>query len=497
MNIQLTLSGPFLTTKILDPQRLGGTNGNLSMLRAAYADVQNRLSKCLLRTDPSWNFFGDVIEADTDYDGKSYTGSAIFPEFLAQSKVSTLEIMDAVKRWESVPFAVKFASEAACGVSLRTGTININSCRVNIHDFGVGVVEIDLSWVGVGTETISEVRKEVEALTTSFASLASILAGSKLQQFLSCLDQFSDIGSVFTTMSPGVSSQNSASRPKVLWIHRIYAVTSEDWKQTEAALASALLERHHITHCEDVSINPSVCLYPSIGGSLAFLKNSQSNNSVDFIVPLRAAISLQNAYNAGIWMFDDVLFGRTVELMGEQDQIVSDNVKLEGLMNHAHSILRLSSYISTFLSVLHNRISRSSPQQTILIENIYHAWRMELQRAALENKLAVLKEMYQVTLRLLADSEARTLNKLLFYFTLLSLITAVTTLADFAVKAEEFHGFNVWRGGVVVGSFLLIFIAASVYRLFRRKDKLRRMSLPEDIFDETKFQKLNFPKSGK
>ena len=105
--------------------------------------------------------------------------------------------------------------------------------------------------------------------------------------------------------------------------------------------------------------------------------------------------------------------------------------------------------------------------------------------------------MYQVTLRLLADSEARTLNKLLFYFTLLSLITAITTLADFAVKAEEFHGFNVWRGGVVVGSFLLIFIAAFVYSLFRHKDKLRRMSLPEDIFDETKFQKLNLPKTGK
>lgn len=490
MKIQLTLSGPFLTTKILDPQRLGGTNGNLSLLRAAYADVQNRLSKCLLLTDSSWSDYDGAVEVDTDYDGKSYTGSSIFPEFLAQSTLTTVDLLDAFRRWDCGPLTNKFALDASCGLRLKMGTLNISSCRIKIHDFGVGIVEIDLLWTGIGTETIGEVKQEIDALITSFASFSSILAGSKLQQFLGCLDSFPDIGEVFTAMSPGASSKYSASRPKVLWIHRIYAVTAQDWIQTETELVNELLESHHVNPFEDASINPSVCFYPSIGGSLAFFKAAQQGDSIEFAGPLRAAISLQNAYNAGMWMFDDVLFGRTVELMGGQDQIVYDNVKLEGLMNHAHSILRLSSYISTFLSVLHNRISRSSPQQTILIEHIYYAWRMDVQRSALENKLTTLKEMYQGTLRVLADSEARSLNKLVFLFTLLSLVSVVTTVADFAVKLDDFHGFSIWRASLVVGSAFLVVAVAIAVRRFKHRVRLRRMSVEADIFDGTKFQKL-------
>lgn len=486
MKTHLTLSGPFLTTKILDPQRLGGTNGNIGQLRAAYAGVQSHLGKCLANVDRGWTVSGASLEADTDYDGKSYTGSAIFPEFLAQCALSSVEVAEVVTRWTAEPHADKFSEGSVSGIRVQSGTITFVSCRVSVHDFGVGIVEIDLRWDGFDKQIPSDVRDEIEALTTSFATLSSMLAGRKLQQFINCLENFPEIGAAFTTMSPGTSGQYNATRPKVLWIHRIYAVTSENWTGTSDDLADQMLARHHVHTCENASINPAVCLYPSIGGSLAFLKEPQGDDSLAFLEPLKCAISLQNAYNAAIWMFDDILFGRTVELMGEQDQIVSDNVKLEGLMIHAHSILRLSSYISTFLSVLHNRTSRSSPQQMILTEKIYHAWRMELQREALENKLAVLKEMYQVTLRLLADAEARSLNKLVFAFTLLSLVTVITTVADFSAKLEEFHGFSLWRTSLVIGSAALVVIVAFGVRMLRHRWALRGLNTDEEFSGNAK-----------
>lgn len=483
MNLHLTLSGPFLTTKVLDPQRLGGTNGNISQLRASYGQIQSRLSKHLSDVDVGWNIFESAVEADTDYDGRSYSGSAIFPEFLAQCTLSGADLTDAVMQWKTDPHTDKFTEDTVCGVQVQSGTITFTACRVSIQDFGAGIVEIDLKWVGLGDEVISEVRAQMEALTTSFASLSSILAGYKLKQFLDCLEKFSNIGRVFTTMSSGASDQYSASKPKILWIHRLYAVTSQNWNGSEAALANEMLARHHVEACENVSINQSVSLYPSIGGSLAFQKEPHVGNYLAFAEPLRSAISLQNAYNAGIWMFDDILFGRTVELMQEQDQIVTDNVKLESVMDHAHSILRLSSYISTFLSVLHNRISRSSPQQLILTESIYHAWRMQLQRNALEKKLEVLQDMYQVTLKLLADSEARRLNRLVLGFTLLSVVTAFIALVDFGTKTEEFE-ISSGRASLAVGLIVLIVGSYFAVRYRRHKSALRSANTKDDAFDQ-------------
>ena len=482
MKINLTLSGPFLTTKILDPQRLGGTSGNISLLRAAYIDVQGRLSNCLSEAEPGWKRFGGAAEADTDYDGKSYSGSAIFPERLAECMLSNVQIAEAVNQWTVDASARKFSDGAVCGLTVSSGTLTFDRCTISIHDFGVGIVEIDVTFAGLGTVTVGDIRSEMEALTVSFASLSSLLAGQRLKTFLRCLDQFPDVGRIFTTMSPGTSGQYSNSRPKVLWIHRIYLVNGNNWLGTDDALAALLLVQHHTNGCENASIDPTISLYPSIGGSVAFAKEGQDQGSLGFGDALKSTVSLQNAYNAGIWMFDDILFGRTVELMGEQDQIVFDNVKLEGLMSHAHSILRLSSYISTFLSVLHNRTSRSSPQQLILTEKIYDAWRMELQRAALESKLAVLKEMYQVTLRLLADAEARALNKLLFWFTLLSLVTATTTVADFIVKMEEFR-FSGWRLSLVIGSAAVVYFAVLAVRKFKHLSAMRHLNDNADVID--------------
>ena len=339
-----------------------------------------------------------------------------------------------------------------CDLSISTGQIfhgpsiegynneyKITSAKITLHDFGIGIVTLRIESPSSSEPEIF--RADIESINANIASFIVKLIEPKLDEFNACIAALvqNDNGSKIQH-----EVETIGRKPlKLMWIHRIYiAECDEESFAQHVDLANLLLVKHHLEDFKDSSIEPGWKFYPSIGSSLAMFNLNQALPTG--LTKLNRMISLHNAYNAAIWMLDDILFNQILNLRSEQMKLSEKKIHLKEIEKHAYTIFSISSHISEFLAVFKNRISRLSPQETILSETLCYAWRFEFQIRALEEKLNSLKEMYQITMKLVSDAEARLLNKIVFLFTIISFITFSTAVVDFITQPEEFK-FSLWR----------------------------------------------------
>lgn len=437
ITLSARLNGPFVTGVEIDVHalRVSKQNSPAESFKETYCRLQMEIFDLLTSQGSSgWKAPEKNNRKAVDYDTDDFAGSSIIPECFIECDLS----FDATPGFHCPSF------------SRGSNEYKIISAKMILHDFGIGIVTLIVE---------SAISPEPAIFRADIESINTEIANFMVDSIKPKLDEFWTAVTALKARSRGnINQYNDSDIAKsplnLMWLHRIYvAVCDAETFKRHADLVPVLLVKHHSGAFYDSSIESGVAYYPSIGCSLAAFNEKAQNTSLS---KLARMISLHNAYNAAIWMLDDLLFNQILDLRTEQIRMAERKVHLAEIEQHAHRIFRVSSNISGFLAIYKNRISRLSPQETILSEAICDAWRFEYQIQALEEKLIALKEMYQITMNLMSDSEARLLNKIVFLFTVINFVTFFTTIVDFIGKQEP-PSLSEWRSLSILGvSFLLL-----------------------------------------
>lgn len=445
IKLDARLNGPFATSADIDVHALRKIQGDGSeTFNQTYCRLQNEAFKFLKETgDTCWIEPSRRDRKTVEYDTDDFAGTSIIPDFFLECRIP----ITSEQKYEGVT---------------RNGTANIYSLTrlaIMFHDFGIGTVTLVIE-----SETNTDpdlFRVDIESINSRLADAVIAQIRPKLEAFRAAVNEVTRTN--FEAKTRLIRQIEAAPQLKLLWLHRMYiAHCCNEQYNEHLSLANKLLIKHHPEEYKNCSIEDSYALYPSIGCSLAAVNVNHVSNGP---AKLERMLNLHNAYNAAVWALDELLFNQILDLRTEQVLMAERKARLVEIEMHAHQIFRLSSTISSFLAIFKNRISRLSPQETILSESICEAWRFKYQTDALEEKLCSLKEMYQITMKLMSDSEARLLNKIIFAFTIISFVTVTTTVIDFVVKSEA-PSFSMWRTTAVVLAFLIVFAGGWV--VFKR-----------------------------
>ena len=410
---ELVLSGAYLTGITLASDRLR---------LAGYERTQESLREALGGSDLAWDYAPvSAGEGGVSFTVRGHANEHVLPLSLVRCHGSALRT-----RAAQVLAAVTAGSEPTQWI--------VQSCVVDIFDFGVAVVSMRLLLPDLAPDAFEPMQTAVERvsgrLPSALAPLIADVQTSLEEAVASVVDPDLLRPPFFGEASDGVVV-SPAGRHHLLWLHRIYVLPGPDaCLESWVDRACTMLPHFH----ERLGFD-DFAFCPGIDSSL-IVRSAGRETSIDWILKV---VDLRFAYFAAALEMDRSIFGLLNEYV-----VTTRDAPLSALRGRNDTIVAAYEGLRLFRSQVDTTVTNLGSASVALWHALAQVDRSEQLERSLDQKLDALQSIHRIRSEQASARRAERLNQIVLIFTVAAVISSVAAAVDFAY-GERLLGPNAVR----------------------------------------------------
>lgn len=336
-------------------------------------------------------------------------------------------------------------------------TLSVTDCRLNVYDFGVCTMDVDVSLAIEDPEGLAPAA--AASLSRRFRAGMEVALAEEVAELTAHVRKALDADASAAFHSVGGATDAATVQPdegRLLWIHTIYILSvaeSEDLADRHQEVVRLLPSFHGTLEL------PNAVLSPGIQVSAAVCR-AGAQDAVASTTSLARVMCELNAWWTATWRTDQLLFAFLHEYT-----TANRVVRARDLRRQAQHIEAVHEDVRLFRALLDTDLLNRAGRDRRIWDCAGEQWWLNESLRGIDAKLETLRDMHRGISDALVTRRARRFDAMLVVFTVFAVLGSLSDILGFLVKPEGLAASV--RYTVMAAAALVAFLALLAARWVR------------------------------